>query len=783
MNSFGHSDSAIPVLLGAHDLQEGTGAEGIFVTLSPVALTGESTLLVEFSVQDQVLDRYCRFARPRQRGLPRTFSTCAFASAPPGLRVGPWPGWRGIPDLPPFELSHGRTVSPIQIMFWGDEIVCGRMRGIARFTGESDGHIAVRSPDPGVRGERVLVYRTRAVHAVPRAMALRSELSGVHPRLLVTPAELRRLRAFRSGAGAGRWHKITDLLNAWDRAFEITPEAKLMGAEEALSPEDRLLVSAFLAMVDGAPEHVARGRGSLASYIALTRQPDFEPLRIDTQSGEVLFLLCCAYDWLHEHLTEREHTEASGRIRQVAEVCGGFLGESRRDYGQAHYLGCGLGLLAYAILFDDDPRAREWGPRLRGALERALELLPPDGSFAHGANLWIYEFGFLLRWVELIRAATGEDLWLGAPALRRASEFRFWTLSHDGLLGLAFGDPQFRVGGDSWCHWLIASRTGSASAQWLAGRLCDLPRQGVDFRNIPARRRVYEFLYHTPDLPERGPALGTAHFTDAGQVTVRSERTVFTFRSGPPLGMHRYRSGEYGGYGHADPASGSFMIFRDGRFVASGPGPLYRRETALHNVMTVNGQGQIGDSAVWLPDFIPPDMLAPLPEVRQGERGVAVTVELSPAYAPHLGVTGYRRSILVSVDAFIAGVDILSCAGESRLEWNAHAWEKFEPIPMGSSPAYSIGGAARLVLLHPEHLECTTGMSEFVPAYPNDGRRDFFLKGSLRGSGARIVWCYLFGDLRAPQWIGGEGESFRLVFDHGSVVAFDGRWLSLEGPA
>jgi hypothetical protein len=611
-------------------------------------------------------------------------------------------------------------------------------------------------------------------------LTLRANLAGVHPRLFLAAGDLPRLRASRTGSGARAWEKITGLQSVWDLPFSRTTESKVRGNEERLSPEDKVLVSAFLAMMDAEEEQIRRAKESYREYLQTTRRPDFEPLAIDTQSGEVLFLLCCAYDWLFPFLTPSESGEARARIREIAQICGNYLGEDRRDYGQAHYLGCGLGLLAFSLLFwEEDSRAREWTARLRGALECALRLLPPDGSYAHGANLWIYEFGFLLRWIEMIRVATGENVWESIPALKKASDFRIATLSHNGLLGLAFGDPQYRVGGDSWCHFLIASRTRSSSAQWLGERLCDLPRDGIDFRNVPARRRVYEFIFHDPGVPAEKPANELWHFADGGQVTVRSDSTLFSIRSGPPLGSHRYHSGEYGGYGHADPCNGAYLLYRNGHFVANGPGPVYRRDTALHNTVTVNGKGQVGDSTVWLPDFIPPHVIAPLPRVRGEKNGVAFSVDLSPAYLPHLGISRYTRSVFVAINSFVAGVDAIVCGSPGSIEWNAHSWDPFTSVSRKTPPEFSLGDDVRLLLLSPEDLQIETGLTEFVPAYPNDGRRDHFLRAWIRGAHLRLVWCYLFNGNQSPRLVEGEGESFRLEFAGGAVIVFDGTWLTV----
>ncbi|MRR13531.1 hypothetical protein EG835_14010, partial [bacterium] len=190
MNPTDHAHGTVPVLTGTHNLASQPGSPGTYVTPSDVPLMGESTLLVEFSLHGFPLEEYCRFARPRADGLPRTFTSFEFSKNPPGTRVGPWPGWRGIPDLPRLDAAHGAVKTGLQMMFWGDEFSTRRVRGVARLEGAGNGRISVTTPDPRLVPERVSVYRTRAIRAHTHPLTLRPDLVGLHPRLLVTPGAL-----------------------------------------------------------------------------------------------------------------------------------------------------------------------------------------------------------------------------------------------------------------------------------------------------------------------------------------------------------------------------------------------------------------------------------------------------------------------------------------------------------------------------------------------------------------------------------------------------------------
>lgn len=767
-----------PIALGMVDLHRIEGTGGIYRASLKEPVFGEVTVLVACSAREYPFIRHYRFVRHKGTGHPYTFSNMEFAAQPPGLRVGPWPGWRGIPMFPELTVSTGGGQVPLQPTFWGDEISSGLLRGVVRLSCEAATEVTVVSVDNRIVPLTASLYRTSALRSAPVAVSLKPEMAEIHPRLLITPEILPLLRVRKGSSHAHLWKKIRQLLNQWNLQFEKTPESKTPQGPERLSGEDRVLISALIAVIDQDEESFLRAQRAYSDYLAETQRPGFESLAIDTQTGEALFILCVGYDWLWQRMSSSEREECRKWLWHVADVCWSYLGYERSDYGQAHYLGCGLGLLAFSFLFwGEHPQAEQWARHLRGALDCTLRLLPADGFYPHGVNLWIYEFGFLFRWVELIRICAGEDLWNIVPGLERASSFRSSSLSPDGFYGVTFGDPQYRVGGDSWCHFLVAARTRSAHAQSVGLMLNELPHEGIDFRNIPARRRVYEFLYYDPSVVPEAQQKAAEHFRDGGEVFLRSDSSMFSFKAGPPLGSQRYRVGEYGAYGHSDPANGSFLLFRNHTFVGSGPGPVYRRETALHNVITIDGEGQIGDSTVWLPDFFPPEVLASKPEVRAEGSWVSMTVGLAQSYLPHLGVETLSRSLLADLDRYVIGVDMVRCRRGRSIEWNTHSWHEFTPAGGMTPLVFMLGDGVRLTILRPSGLQWQTGLTEFVPAYPHDGTRDYYLQAARHGEKVQFVWCYLFTGEQVPHLHQRADNLLQIRFDDGFQVSFDGQWL------
>lgn len=668
------------------------------------------------------LEPHCRYAQIIDATALPTFLNTRYAVKPPGLRVGPWPGWRGIPELPVVRLHTGHEVVTGKYYLLGDEELTGELRVMFPCQQGLGLQLRFETEDAALRPRTAQVMGNLPAWAPPQAVTLRDELRGQHPRLVLDAAGFARLRDELRGRKAAHWRRLRKLVReSWALPYATTPEGKILPGKERLTGADRALIATVVAQLQPTTKHTAWAKRTYFAYLRETARPDFGPLGIDTQSGEVLYLLCVGYDWLHDAMTPRERTRAQKRLWEVAAICRRHLDPARRDYAQAHYLGCGLGLLAFAFLFwDEHPFAQSWAAELRGAFARVLAMLPADGFFPHGINLWTYEHGFLHRWLELFRQCAGEDLWKATPYFAAASRFRAAATSPDETCGVTFGDPQYRVVGDSWCHLLTANRLADTAAQSLGERLLNQHPQDTDHRHAPPRRRVYELLWHRPAVRGRSPADEIVTFQDGGQVFVRRGDTLITLRCGAPLGRQRRAAGEVGGYGHSDPCNGAVLVWRGGTFVGSGPGPLYRRDTALHNLLTIDGRGQIGDSCVWFPDLLEERFIPPEPVVRRRGDTVRITCELAAAYLPQLGVRRHTRVIVIAGDGSLRGEDEIELAAEAEITWHWHTRAKVKPMG-GDFDLSGPGCRARLAIEPETGTQLRVQSERFVAAYPHEG--------------------------------------------------------------
>jgi hypothetical protein len=679
------------------------------------------------------LDRYIRYARFKDESASRRrFVDIQFKHQPPGTPVGPWPGWRSIPDVAKVVVSAGSTQVRAVHNFWGEERDTQRLGFFARIALNPDTRqLDLEWDDSDLVPVQLEIIPGTLDRPEPIPLDLAETYPSHSPRLLFSHRDLADLRSRRLTTHQTQWRAIENTLNHWHLNFAKTTESKTLPGPERLDLPDRALLSAFHAMITRDEDSLRRARQAFDTYLEHALSPDYEPMTIDTQAGECLFTLSLALDWLWPHLNPQQQNACYNQLCPVAHRVRSHLTPQREDFAQAHYLGCGHGLLAFALLFHERlPDATDWIAELNGAFHKVLRMLPDDGFYPHGINLWVYEHTFLVRLLELLGRASGQDLWAETSYWRNTSEFRRMTLSPDGQLGITFGDPQYRVSGDAWIHFLIAIRTQSATAQSLGLILQDQPTHGVDIRSVPPRRKIWEYLYYRPDIPAQQLTSRVRLFADGGQVIWREtegpDTWLLTTRAGYPLGRQRYEAGEWSGYGHSDPANGAFLMVHNKTFWLCGPGPVYRRDTRLHNTVTIDGRGQVGDGLPWAPNYIPKHKMAHIVALGAEPNLQWVEMELTPAYLDPLEVNQLTRRLVWLVPDILIAVDHIRLDHPHRIEWNLHTMAEIHKIDEQQNRLWLKKGSDQLeIQWHmSKPVNLNTGLTPFIPAYPHEGTRD-----------------------------------------------------------
>jgi hypothetical protein len=122
--------------------------------------------------------------------------------------------------------------------------------------------------------------------------------------------------------------------------------------------------------------------------------------------------------------------------------------------------------------------------------------------------------------------------------------------------------------------------------------------------------------------------------------------------------------------------------------------------------------------------------------------------------------------MMVDLDHTIVGVDTVACSETRSIEWNLHTWKTIDELG--------------LHILAPDTYEQRSGLTEVVPAYPNDGTRDTALQLSTRRRSVQWVWCLGLAEIGRPQ-LTRKDDALTIAGLPCGPIRFDGRWLIPEG--
>ncbi|HEY3412297.1 MAG TPA: DUF4962 domain-containing protein [Armatimonadota bacterium] len=281
----------------------------------------------------------------------------------------------------------------------------------------------------------------------------------------------------------------------------------------------------------------------------------------------------------------------------MKELSCGLMGSPANNHAWFVAEAMGLGGLA---LWEEEPDARQW-VALAAQLHTGafFPFGDPDGGWHEGIDYWSYSLFFTFQFLDALLDATGVNLY-EHPWLRKTTSFKMLAHPPAGAY-VPFGDvkhhPPLAV------DRLIAMRLASRHHDPGEWRYVDTIAGGA----IDQRRH----LPHALAWSDRGgvtreaaavavPAR-VAHYKDMGWVVVNSDpfhaddQVLFAFKSG---GKHPGASGHC----HADVNSfvlcvGGEKLLWDAGYYDSYESPHhsgYSRQSQAHNVLLVDGAGQLG---------------------------------------------------------------------------------------------------------------------------------------------------------------------------------------------
>ncbi len=579
---------------------------------------------------------------------------------------------------------------------------------------------------PGVSVARLkLTHLTAQVDA---ASVIRPDLAEERPRLFVTRWDAERLRNAQRSAAGQRLYRLQGML----RGTPPPPSGPPKRAGWAWRIENQ----AIPCLLGNSPDATERFEAIRRHVLTICTYDKWLPdgwshstPDLDLDAAYMIHGTAVAYDWLYHWFTEEERRIIREKLAYQARLMfeASFMERMywARTVQQNHYWFDNYAIgVAGAALYGEVPEAEMWMAWSWDRLQGTLKTFAEDGGFHEGPAYWNFSMGSLLRWIDLYEHTTGQTIAHADAWLRKTGYFPIHYVYPDLHSGAAIEDT-FRPGvvpSMERLHWL-AGRNGDARLFRIA-ELIHAGRQSTHWWTLKALAGDMGTAVGT--LDELMPKL--AYYPDVemyfARTSWRPEATMFALGARPLGGHTLARLIEaypwIGGVGHNHPAQNSFVLYGSGKELVIDPGYTLKKETANHNTVLVDGQGQYGDGERW-PRWYP----------GWAHIGYASTQfpyvrgEAASAYPPQLGLKRFTRQILMVDRQRVLIADHLEADRPRRFTWLLHFDEEAEVVSAGEGRfKASYGGASLLInLLTPAGM--APQIDRYEPVWNNIARPDY----------------------------------------------------------
>jgi hypothetical protein len=541
-------------------------------------------------------------------------------------------------------------------------------------------------------------------------VSIKPELLEQHPRLFFTKNEMPLLYARIASCQAKMWEPFIEFMEK----NLTTPYRTMQSYREqgglGTGTGDTLAAFAFtyaLAKDDAYGEIVKR---FVQGYCA---EEIWDPPHPDLVHAHVLTGLSLAYDVAQQCLMPEERLMVRDKlILEARRMFTGTCAEKRvRTPGNANNHSwiqkCGLAIAATAI-YEHAPEAKAWLDRVRWEYEKILEVHGPDGASCEGTSYWAYGLQWMLKYMELLRHTSGEDMY-EYPWLRQTGYYALYCLSPGGALHVNFGDNGEDQGRVSFIPYRLASEFRDEHIQWLG----DLLHWNPNLKG-KSGASMWSLLWYDPTVAVKAPndLPPYRYFDDLEMVIVKSgwqdDARMLAFRCGPPMGHSVFAHGA-GGYGHAHPDQNHFIFFAGGsRFIVSDPGYSRWKMTSEHNLVLVDGLGQIGEEEHWLHYVYKADELAEMQEVFLSPSYSYMRGQALKAYRREAGVQNFTREVMFLDGKYLIAFDTVNTDAPRKYEWLLHSWNPIQSEKNGLFTSTQDDARLATALLMPEQFEQKT---------------------------------------------------------------------------
>ncbi|TKG96880.1 DUF4962 domain-containing protein [Puteibacter caeruleilacunae] len=442
-----------------------------------------------------------------------------------------------------------------------------------------------------------------------------------HPRLFFQQDEIKSLQAYRTSSHTDEWASLVEKSKRLksEVSFEKNSPRILRGETE------NLMAMALVQLLEPDQPYKAYIRKSILQFVNWEEWDQWIAGKAkgpnDLALGQALIATSGAYDISHNLFTSQEQKEIDQRLIAIAD-------HFHHEYGRFSterfdIMHCNHGINAYAaltaVLYTVDnisPAIKtKWEKTLSHKYETltgAMNNYMSDGASDEGATYFMFQLKTYMQWFEMIRNhqfKTKSQPYSDLDWFKNTSTYCLYTIlpgGKDNFGGLArFADCNPNFWGDPRCVFpALAKALDDPIAKWLANDLqCDgveewrdQSKDTVERGNSNFKGDVWRYIWKAPNVQSADITQypNWHFFEDLGIFAWRSswanDATYFTCRSG-----QHYQ-------GHGQPDDGQFMLHKAGVPYISDLGYSNPKTTKEHNVLLVNGKGQIGEGQDW-PNF------------------------------------------------------------------------------------------------------------------------------------------------------------------------------------
>jgi len=382
-------------------------------------------------------------------------------------------------------------------------------------------------------------------------------------------------------------------------------------------------VWAFGYQITGNTAYADKARQHLLTYLGWSDWSNGDGIPPDLNEAHMLMGVAMAYDWIYETLSASDRAAIATRLGNEAAKVAINLPDAwyALEYLQGHNWidTAGLGIAALALA-GEDSRAPGWLALAEGNLQKLQVTmgLIPDGTWHEGLPYEGYDLAMSMPfWTALAR--TGAD-YTDLGILRGYGKYFLYSGLPDApqQLILPFGD---------FTNWpremaiqisrYVAARFKDPVAETAARRWLNAVGRGSYLPEV--FYNVFEFVYYDPTVAPIDPhALPLdAFFPDIGAAALHSSWDRGDFALGLKASVYGGRvnferlkvqgspAGGWLNWGHDHNDDMSFWLFGRGTWLApeamgyvAGKNTSYTykaNQSAYHNSLLVDGQGQLGD--------------------------------------------------------------------------------------------------------------------------------------------------------------------------------------------